>query len=181
MKITGFACVLSLGFLLLISGAPGRGFADTDATMAGAQHDSHFVISAHVGSVRGKTVSAIVILDIQSGWHIYASDPGDVGMPTRLWFDGRHARSLEVFWPKFREEFDKIGGKVLKSNIYEGTVAFPIVFKVSGKYDSVPLSVSFAVCGESCIPKKVSLDISPVSKELENHEILSLIEDWKTR
>ena len=173
--------MMSLGVLSLIPGGHGHAFANADTAVESTQLDSHFVISARVGSVHGKHVSAVVILDIQSGWHIYASDPGDVGMPTKFWFDSPNARKLKVFWPKFREEFDKIGGKVLRSNIYEGTVAFPITFEVSNKSDSVPLNVSFAVCGKACLPKKVSLNISPVSKEFEDRGVLNIIEDWKLR
>ena len=176
MKLAQFTRVL-----LLLSGIPCCACAAYTGTAVDSYSNDHFTINARVGSVTSTTVNAIIMLDIQKGWHIYASDPGDVGMPTRLWFDDTTASDLDVFWPKFVKSFDKVGSKVLKSNIYEGTVAFPITFKIAYHPNQVQLHMSFAVCGEACIPKKVSLDISPLSDVFEDREVLDLIKEWRHR
>lgn len=114
------------------------------------------VVEAHS---EGK-VGASVVIDVEPGWHIYAEDPGDVGMPTKFWFEDDKVRNVRIEWPKFSRTSVQLGKKVFKSNTYKGVTRFPITFEmVDDTTKQLQLNVSYAVCGEMCIPVQHVLNL----------------------
>ncbi len=147
-------------------------------------YDNHVNVKVLVGAVTPNKVSVAVMCEVQPGWHIYAKDPGDTGMPTRFWIEGSNTKSLNVHWPKFSKVSEAIPGRVLESNVYEGTVVFPITFTVLKGSESplLHLHVGFAVCGEVCIPQERRLEITlPSDAKFEDPEVIELIRQWKRR
>lgn len=119
----------------------------------GKVYEDHADVQVVIESYsKGKMLTSVII-DVETGWHIYAKDPGDVGMPTKFWFEGDKVKNMRVKWPKFSKTSIQLGKKEFKSNVYKGTTRFPISFKITDETaQQLQLYVSYAVCGEMCIP-----------------------------
>ena len=116
-------------------------------------YDDHAKVQVVVESYSESKMSLSVAIDVESGWHIYAEDPGDVGMPTKFWFEDDGIKDLHVTWPEFSRTSVQLGEKVFRSNIYKGVTHFPITFTLLNDTEKqLQLHVSYAVCGEMCIP-----------------------------
>ncbi|MGN7661631.1 MAG: protein-disulfide reductase DsbD domain-containing protein [Anaplasma sp.] len=146
-----------------------------------AEYVSHVNTRVLVGSVTNDTVGVIVVFDIQDGWHIYAKNPGDTGMPTVFSFDEREVKMHEVHWPRHSEIRDEVNGKVLKSNVYSGTVAFPMTLEVAEGTQQIRLRTSFSACGPMCVPQRRSLVADLPTHGFEDSEVLALIDEWKRK
>src|SRR3989338_3592053 len=78
------ACCKRVGQLLLISGLLfAMGFAEPEEHPVKAT-----LITEHVSVQPGWQTHIGVLFDIEEGWHIYAQDPGDAGLPTTVEFSG---------------------------------------------------------------------------------------------
>ncbi|MGN7678633.1 MAG: protein-disulfide reductase DsbD domain-containing protein [Anaplasma sp.] len=147
----------------------------------GTEYVDHVNTKVLVGSVTDNTVDVVVVFNIQDGWHIYAQNPGDTGMPTVFSFDDGEVKMHKVHWPEHSETQDEVDGKVMKSNVYSGTVAFPITLEVVEGTQRIKLRTSFSACGPLCIPQRRSLTVDLPAHGFEDGEVLAMINEWKEK
>ncbi len=104
-----------------------------------------------------------VLFTIKDGWHIYAEDPGDAGMPTKVTW---HRASGEIFspvqWPP-AENFTDPGD--IHTHGYRGTVVLASQLHITPKEPAAdPLlvwaSVEWLACKEVCIPGSADVKLS---------------------
>lgn len=102
------------------------------------------------------------LFDIASGWHIYAEDPGDAGMPTTVtWQPFPGAQFGPLQWPAPEEFVDPgeihtrgyTGHAVLHSSLTLITRETPPELPLAAK-------VSWLACKEICIPGKADLELA---------------------
>ena len=98
---------------------------------------------------------------IAPGYHIYAADPGETGLPTKTgWKLPRGAAIASEHWPA--AETVNLDG--FKCNIYSGKTAVEAVLDISadvppGETLLVEAHPSWLVCGKQCIPGKTSVRV----------------------
>ncbi len=96
-------------------------------------------------------------LEMKEGWHTYAKDPGEAGIPTEFdWSGSRDFKLEKVIYPDY-EVIDEAGIKV---NGYKGRVFFPVDAEI-GENAKVRVKVSGAVCSNICIPYSLDLTAEP--------------------
>jgi thiol:disulfide interchange protein DsbD len=107
----------------------------------------------------GEPAELAFAIDVPKGWHIYAPEPGDAGLPTRV------TLSLPVAWeagpPRFPEarRFDEPGGIVTFG--YTGDVAVSVPIRLGSGSVAGPAAVGAEVrwlaCRERCVPGSAQL------------------------
>ena len=131
-------------------------------------------ISEHTSIQPGGPTRVGVRFHMDEGWHIYAEEPGDAGLPTTvLWKASPDVKFGPMQWPPHETFLDP--GHI-KTFGYRGTLglASQITFTppLDGKYAPVEISaqVEWLACKEICIPGKtdlqLTLPISPTTPEL---------------
>lgn len=112
----------------------------------------------------GSTVHVAVVQDIDSGWHTYWINPGDVGQATQ--FDWSLAPGLAMgapVWPLPERILTVAGQDRFSSYAYEGRVitAVPVTvpaFARPGTSLPIRLTATFFVCSDTlCIPETATL------------------------
>ena len=113
-----------------------------------------------------------VLFTVEDGWHIYAQEPGDAGLPTSIqWRLPSDTAVGPIQWPPYREFLDP--GNI-RTFGYQGTVllwsplSMTVVRSAPGPSppDSLPLAadVSWLACKDICIPGSTTLTLTlPVS------------------
>lgn len=100
-----------------------------------------------------------VRLRIARGWHIYAPQPGDAGVPSQLkWAMPASVELKSVAWPKPRRR-DEDG---LTTYAYTGTVEVLGNLRLHGDRalahgQRVEVAVNWAACSDVCIPQRALL------------------------
>jgi thiol:disulfide interchange protein len=109
--------------------------------------------------VPGETVNIDVVFDIAEGWHIYATDPGDIGKPTQIDLQLPPGFTAgEPHWPP-AQKFEESG---FKTNGYAQRVVVSYQITVpSTASGSVPITVkaSWLACHDSCRPGKAEATV----------------------
>ena len=108
-----------------------------------------------------------VCFEIEPGWHIYAENPGDAGLPTQIiWSGPGNATFGPLHWP-LPEQFVDPGeihtnGYTGKPLLYSTLTLAPS--KLLGKEVPVYAKVKWLACKEICVPGKTNLSLTlPVS------------------
>lgn len=116
----------------------------------------------------GTPALALVRLTMDEGWHVYASDPGEAGLPTTLtWELPQGFTSMARAWPAPRSFED--GGIATRG--YEGellllTEITPPQSLAAGTEAAVRVRVDWLACRQECVPGTVTLDVvASVSSE----------------
>jgi len=116
----------------------------------------------------GRSFTVGALFTISRGWHIYWTNPGDSGTPTRVEFKlpaGFKAGPVQYPVPvKFTQPGDIVGYGYTDQVLLTATVTPPADLKPG---DTVPISTScdFLVCEKICLPGKAEPSLSlPVSK-----------------
>jgi len=102
---------------------------------------------------------AVLVLELEEGWHSYGQDPGDAGLPPHFNWDGsQNLERVDITWPK---TFEKTEMEMFTVNAYEGRVEFPLKI-TSEKADedvTLNLDLKIMVCNKICIPDQVKLSL----------------------
>ncbi len=128
------------------------------------------LIAEHASVQPGGSTRIGVHFELEEGWHIYAEDPGDAGLPTTIVWEGPPWVSFgPLHWPP-PQQFQDPGD--IRTHGYSGAVVLYSTLQyqlagIGGQYP-VPLTVHATVkwlaCKELCIPGSAELDLSlPVS------------------
>ena len=111
----------------------------------------------------GKTMWVALRLDIPKGWHIYGSNPADIGKPTRLTLTlPKEVGILRSSWPNTQKfMFAETEGDGYTGRIYLLT-QIKISAAYTGKTLPIAIKADWLVCKTLCIPESVTLQI-PIS------------------
>ena len=96
---------------------------------------------------------------LEPGWKTYWRYPGDSGAPPTLDFTGsENVKSVMMLWPA-PQLFDDGGGG--HSIGYRGDVVLPlhVVAADPSRPSSLRVKLSYAVCGNLCVPAEANLDL----------------------
>ena len=128
------------------------------------------LFTEHASIQPGGRTRVGVYFDIQQGWHIYAEDPGDAGLPTKVTWKAPAAVSFgSLNWPKAQQFLDpgniKTFGYTDTLMLYSSITYVPL-FNLDQKYPDLQISanIEWLACKEVCLPGSVDVSLSlPVS------------------
>ena len=136
-------------------GAHAAGAFDRDEPRVEARLLIHPDDSAEHGAVR-----VGVLLEMDPGWHVYGTDPGQSGLPTTLRWSIDTGRIAPMPWPPvqtFREDWGD-ESDALTTYGYEGRVLLPARAEPrEGRAASVLVDVELLACRSECIPASFTL------------------------
>ena len=172
MQIAKSVLRSTLAVLLVAGTASAWGTAEEASSRKGfAQPEERPVtaelITEHASIQPGGATRVGVHFDLAEGWHIYAKEPGDAGLPTQIAWSGAAGTTFgELQWPAPQafvdpgdiRTFGYNGTTVLSSTVTIGMTAAT----------STPIhaKVSWLACKEVCIPGKTDLELLlPVSSK----------------
>jgi DsbC/DsbD-like thiol-disulfide interchange protein len=120
---------------------------------AGAHAQTPVSATLRLDRLAGDTVRATVRVAVERGWKIYAQDPGEAGLPTRVeWRVPAGWTAGEETWPAPHERmvFD-VAARVYERELRVLRVMWP---ERATRSDAAPLRVrvTWAACREVCIP-----------------------------
>ena len=124
------------------------------------------LITEHASIQPGGQTRIGVHFDIEEGWHIYAKDPGDAGLPTTIaWFGPAGVTFGPLWWPT-PEQFMDAGD--IHTSGYTGVLVLYSPLKIASRVsaDSIPIAatVKWLACKQICVPGSTELHITlPVS------------------
>jgi thiol:disulfide interchange protein DsbD len=97
-----------------------------------------------------------VQLDVDAGWHIYAPDPGETGLPTEIALDADEVRFGELVWPPPRSYRDA----GMEAHGYEGRILVHAGAEpgAAGASPVVRARIDLLACKEKCIPAVLKLE-----------------------
>jgi len=125
-------------------------------------HGTLELISENPWITAGRTISLGLRFQLEKGWHIYWSNPGDSGEPPRVKWQlptGLSAGATE--WPAPR----RIGSSSVVDYVYEGTVTLIVPIRAeenvkAHKRAQLNADVMVLVCREMCISGKAQLSLT---------------------
>ena len=129
------------------------------------------LIAEHDSVQPGGSTRIGVLFTIEDGWHIYAQDPGDAGLPTTVTWSGSERLSFgPLQWPPSHEFHDP--GDI-RTFGYTGDLVLFSTMAVPAEWPDrlaagirVAADVRWLACKEVCIPGRADLDlILPLSPD----------------
>ncbi len=112
--------------------------------------------------VPGQPFDVAIRMEVESGWHVYWSNPGDSGMsPSAKWTLPEGSTAGPLRFPVPKKHVTDLGGQQLVTFILEGkpvlltTITPPPT--LTGDKFKVQVDLRWLVCKESCIPEDKSL------------------------
>ena len=117
-------------------------------------------ITEHASIRPGGQTRVAIRFELEPKWHIYAQDPGDAGLPTKIAWSGPDGTQFgPLIWPR-PQTFTDPGD--IKTNGYTGTLVLSSTLTLQpGRTwtGAVPLkaNVSWLACKELCIPGSAML------------------------
>ncbi len=145
------------------------------------------LILANPAPKPGDTVLIGVRLQIDPDWHIYWSNPGDSGTPTKIaWELPPGITAGDIQWPLPEKATEGEPPTVFTTYVYVKEVVLVVPLKLAADVATSPLeikaNVSWLECKTQCIPGKQSatITIHPGGNETPSPEA-SLIADWQSK
>jgi DsbC/DsbD-like thiol-disulfide interchange protein len=141
--------------VLMIAGP--RVASGQPALTARSAHVHATVVDRGIARVAGgRTVRdrRVLVLTVADGWHIYGTQSGTSGIPTRLqWTVASPARVSEVQWPTTNTV---IRGRDTTFE-YEGEVTVPFTIESVGAPNAGrhAVDISLGVCRNVCVPERL--------------------------
>ena len=125
------------------------------------------LIAEHASIQPGGATRIGVHFELERGWHIYAEEPGDAGLPTKVTWQGPAGTTFgPLVWPKPGRLLDP--GDITTYGYTSDVVLFSSLeySTPQGNASTLPLQakVSWLACRDVCIPGRATLSLSlPVS------------------
>ncbi|MEM6749299.1 MAG: thioredoxin family protein [Planctomycetota bacterium] len=148
------------------------------ATTGDAQRDAHAdvrLISSHNAVAPGQTVRLGVHFELDPKWHIYWTNPGEAGMPTRIeWSAGPDLPVPQpVAWPspfRFVDPYGTVGFG------YEGRAVFVAEWTAPDDWAGGPVAftakTAYLACADICIPGNVEASLTlPAASGADEAEV----------
>jgi DsbC/DsbD-like thiol-disulfide interchange protein len=159
--------------------------ATTAATAQSPADLVHPSLLANVSTIKPREpFTAGVLLKIKPNWHVYWSNPGDSGLPTRVqWIlpSGYTASDLRFPVP---QRLEQPGGIVCFGYTDEVLLTSTITppFQTSPS-ELAPISakVTWLCCSENCIPGKATLNLQLMTADKSTPDNTQLFEQWQNR
>lgn len=133
----------------------------------GAQHVSAELMAEHASAQPGGQTRIGVYFTIDRGWHIYAQDPGDAGLPTKVsWSVPDGVTVGPLHWPKPKKFLDP--GDI-RTFGYANAVLLASTLALApakGTDAAIPMQAhtEWLACKEICIPGSADVSLTlPVS------------------
>ncbi len=104
-------------------------------------------------------VRAGVEIRLDPGWKTYWRQPGDSGVPPTFDFGGsENVNAVKVLWPAPERFPDGAGGNSIG---YVGRIVLPlrVAPKDTARPSTVHLKLSYAICGNLCVPAEANLEL----------------------
>jgi thiol:disulfide interchange protein DsbD len=119
------------------------------------------LITEHASIQPGGSTRIGVLFEIEDGWHIYAQDPGEAGLPTKVeWTTPQGVVAGDLMWPTHHEFLDPGDIHTLG---YEKSVLLTSGLEVQEGYAQaqIPIhaNVTWLACKDICIPGKTTLEL----------------------
>lgn len=96
---------------------------------------------------------------MKDGWHIYWSNPGEIGKPTVIKAKNSEVQILNQSVPEIHQIYE-----VLNEYLYANTAYFNIYMP---KLQNARLTFSFVECNDICKPQKLVFDLNDVTPSTE--------------
>lgn len=157
LRLVGMSLLAFLGFSIFHGAASG----DT------VPHGTVELVANQDSLQPGRTIWAGLYFQLEPGWHIYWTNPGDSGEPPRVQWNlpaGVEAGPLE--WPTPR----RITDHSLTDYGYQNQILLPVKITVAagtklGTDVQLGARVNWLVCGDICVPGRAVLALTlPVRK-----------------
>jgi DsbC/DsbD-like thiol-disulfide interchange protein len=153
---------------------------------APAQIPSDLVLPSLLADVSqikpGEPFTVGVLLKLKPGWHVYWSNPGDSGLPTRVQWtlpDGYTASDLRFPVP---EHIDLPGGIVIYGYTDEVLLTSTITPPANASNPAnISAKVNWLCCSENCTPGKTTLNLQlPIGEKSvpDNNDVFA---EWQNR
>jgi DsbC/DsbD-like thiol-disulfide interchange protein len=153
-------CAPTIAAIALLC-VPGMARAqDTSAWDAEPHAAARLIAGAAQKSADVAWLRAGIEIRLDSGWKTYWRYPGDSGVPPTLDFAGsENVKSVTVLWPAPARFADGAGGQSIG---YHGDVVLPlrILANDATKPAALHLKLSYAVCGNLCVPVEAELELT---------------------
>ncbi len=127
------------------------------------------LISEHTSIQPGGSTRVGILFHIKEGWHIYAQDPGEAGLPTKaIWTlllpSGAYIETPPQ-WPPAKKFVD--AGNIHTFG-YSGTLVLTSTLHATTEISAIEIPITahaeWLACHEICIPGKADLKLTlPVS------------------
>jgi DsbC/DsbD-like thiol-disulfide interchange protein len=148
-----------------------KGFATMEDPQVTAE-----LIAEHASVQPGGGTRIGVHFEMEDGWHIYAHDPGDAGLPTKvLWSAPKGVTVGPLQWPKAHEFLDP--GEI-RTFGYAGTVVLHSTLALTHNAQTngaIPIQAQaeWLACKEICVPGaaylELTLPITPHPQAFSTH------------
>ena len=145
--------------------------ADAEQPTGFAPAEGHPVtaelITEHASIQPGGTTRVGVHFELEEGWLIYAKEPGDAGLPTKIEWSGAVGTAFgPLTWPapqEFRDPGDIHTFGYTRSTVLSSTMTIGMT---AAPFTPIQAKVSWLACKDVCIPGKTELQLAlPVSSK----------------
>ncbi len=146
--------------LACVCGTPAALAQNASAWNAEAHAAARLIAGAAQKSAGARWLRAGVEIRLDPGWKTFWRYPGDSGVPPTLDFAGStNVKSVTLLWPAPERFADGAGGYSIG---YRSDVVLPLRIAAADPTQPSALHVklSYAVCGNVCIPAEASLDLA---------------------
>jgi DsbC/DsbD-like thiol-disulfide interchange protein len=122
--------------------------------------EARLIAGSAVKTSSAEFVRAGVEIRLDPGWKTYWRQPGDSGVPPAFDFGGSdNVGAVKVLWPAPERFPDGAGGNSIG---YVGRTVLPLRIspKDAAKPSTVHLKLSYAICGNLCVPAEANLELA---------------------
>ena len=118
------------------------------------------LVTAEDGVAPGRaTLSAGLVLELETGWKVYWRSPGEVGLPPQIdWSGSENLGEAEFLWPA-PERFRAFG---IENYGYKDAVTFPVRIRLDepGAATRLSADVRLLACSDICVPQEFTLSLT---------------------
>jgi DsbC/DsbD-like thiol-disulfide interchange protein len=168
--------MIATAALMCVGCVPSARAQDASAWDGEPHGASRLIAGATLNMGDKKLARAGIEIHLDQGWKTYWRYPGDSGVPPTLDFSGsENVKSVSTLWPAPERFADGAGGYSIG---YHGDVVLPlqIVPEDAAKPSLLHVKLSYAVCGNLCVPAEAQLALMLSGKPGAKEPVLAAAE-----
>lgn len=145
---------------LALTGTTAAHAQDASAWDKEAHAEARLIAGSAIKTADTSYVRAGVEIRLDPGWKTYWRDPGDSGVPPTFDFAGsENVGAVTVRWPAPKKFPDGAGGNSIG---YVDRVVLPlqVMPKDAARQPLVHVKLSYAICGNLCVPAEADLELA---------------------